>query len=57
MIWKFCFCCLDHIGHLSGPNSELMIPKQKQMDNIVKLMYEKLLEKDEIEGVQKKKKK
>ncbi|KKZ64982.1 hypothetical protein EMCG_09108 [[Emmonsia] crescens] len=30
---------LDHIGHKSGPNSAHMIPKQKEMDLVVKEIY------------------
>ncbi|KAL2887215.1 GPI ethanolamine phosphate transferase 2 [Ceratocystis lukuohia] len=30
---------LDHIGHKSGPNSANMIPKQAEMDAIVKAIY------------------
>ncbi|OJD12597.1 hypothetical protein AJ78_06840 [Emergomyces pasteurianus Ep9510] len=30
---------LDHIGHKSGPNSVHMIPKQKEMDSIVREIY------------------
>ncbi|KAM9964804.1 hypothetical protein ACTFIW_004590 [Dictyostelium discoideum] len=40
---------LDHIGHLEGPHSNLMKPKQKEIDNIIKLIHTKLLEKDKIE--------
>ncbi|OMH85223.1 GPI ethanolamine phosphate transferase 2 [Zancudomyces culisetae] len=31
---------LDHIGHLEGPNSLLMGPKQREMDQVVKEIYE-----------------
>ncbi|THY62414.1 alkaline phosphatase-like protein [Aureobasidium pullulans] len=31
---------LDHIGHKAGPLSPNMLPKQKEMDNIVKEIYE-----------------
>ncbi|EGG13771.1 transmembrane protein [Cavenderia fasciculata] len=37
---------LDHIGHLEGPYSDLMAPKQKEMDDIIKLINEKIIEKD-----------
>lgn len=30
---------LDHIGHKAGPHSPHMIPKQHEMDDIVKLVY------------------
>ncbi|EFR03310.1 GPI ethanolamine phosphate transferase 2 [Nannizzia gypsea CBS 118893] len=30
---------LDHIGHKAGPRSPHMIPKQKEMDSIVKQIY------------------
>ncbi|KAG1470130.1 hypothetical protein G6F56_002864 [Rhizopus delemar] len=31
---------LDHIGHLSGPEGPLMLPKQKEMDQAIELIYE-----------------
>jgi ethanolaminephosphotransferase len=31
---------LDHIGHKAGPTSPNMLPKQKEMDAIVKLIYQ-----------------
>ncbi|KAF3925648.1 hypothetical protein ABW21_db0208044 [Orbilia brochopaga] len=31
---------LDHIGHKTGPRSAHMIPKQREMDGIVKQVYE-----------------
>lgn len=31
---------LDHIGHKAGPNSPNMLPKQQEMDSIVRLIYE-----------------
>ena len=33
------FLGLDHIGHKTGPRGPNMIPKQKEMDDIVKLVY------------------
>ncbi|QSS62502.1 phosphoethanolamine transferase [Histoplasma capsulatum] len=30
---------LDHIGHKSGPNSAYMLPKQKEMDSVVRDIY------------------
>ncbi|KAF4120292.1 ethanolamine phosphate transferase 2 subunit G [Geosmithia morbida] len=33
---------LDHIGHKSGPRSVNMVPKQQEMDNIVKSIYESI---------------
>lgn len=33
---------LDHIGHKGGPKSIFMKPKQKEMDNIVEKIYNKL---------------
>ncbi|KAJ2332534.1 major facilitator super transporter protein [Coemansia sp. RSA 2681] len=36
----FHYLGLDHIGHLAGPNSSLMRPKQKEMDDVVKEAYE-----------------
>ena len=31
---------VDHIGHMSGPRASYMIKKQKQMDNVVKTIFE-----------------
>lgn len=31
---------LDHIGHLTGPNSPLVEPKLDEMDGIVKQIYD-----------------
>lgn len=33
---------LDHIGHKTGPEGPNMLPKQKEMDGIVKVIYEAL---------------
>ncbi|APA15371.1 hypothetical protein sscle_14g101410 [Sclerotinia sclerotiorum 1980 UF-70] len=37
---------LDHIGHKAGPRSPNMIPKQQEMDGIVRLIYENMEAKD-----------
>ncbi|MCJ1307009.1 major facilitator super transporter protein [Agyrium rufum] len=34
---------LDHIGHKTGPNSSNMLPKQIEMDGIVKQIYESIV--------------
>lgn len=34
---------MDHIGHIAGPKSPLMPAKQKEMDEIVQLIYERHL--------------
>ncbi|OAX81140.1 hypothetical protein ACJ72_04523 [Emergomyces africanus] len=39
---------LDHIGHKSGPNSAHMIPKQKEMDSIVKEIYNAIQSQDHL---------
>ncbi|CAK7266639.1 major facilitator super transporter protein [Sporothrix epigloea] len=33
---------LDHIGHKGGPRSPNMLPKQREMDNVVRVIYEAL---------------
>uniref|UniRef100_A0A8C6VI89 Phosphatidylinositol glycan anchor biosynthesis class G (EMM blood group) n=1 Tax=Naja naja TaxID=35670 RepID=A0A8C6VI89_NAJNA len=38
---------LDHIGHLSGPNSPLIGPKLSEMDNIISKIHKSLLSKKE----------
>uniref|UniRef100_A0A8D0GUC8 Phosphatidylinositol glycan anchor biosynthesis class G (EMM blood group) n=1 Tax=Sphenodon punctatus TaxID=8508 RepID=A0A8D0GUC8_SPHPU len=37
---------LDHIGHLTGPNSPLVGPKLNEMDNIIKKIHTSLLSKE-----------
>ncbi|KAJ1987163.1 major facilitator super transporter protein [Dimargaris cristalligena] len=37
---------LDHIGHLEGPNSPMMAPKQREMDQVVQTIYDRLLVQD-----------
>ncbi|CAG8440782.1 10236_t:CDS:10 [Diversispora eburnea] len=44
----FHYLGLDHIGHSSGPYSPLMIPKQREMDNVVKTIFEIIVKQDEI---------
>ncbi|GAA5971852.1 hypothetical protein JCM11641_001538 [Rhodosporidiobolus odoratus] len=41
---------LDHVGHLGGPNSPLMIPKQIEMDSVVQRVYEDLERRDKEDG-------
>ncbi|KAJ2493984.1 major facilitator super transporter protein [Coemansia sp. RSA 2050] len=43
----FHYLGLDHIGHLAGPNSPLMRPKQKEMDDIVRDAFEIVSKQDE----------
>ncbi|NXY76639.1 PIGG transferase, partial [Glareola pratincola] len=38
---------LDHIGHVTGPNSPLLGPKLREMDNILKKIHISLLSKEE----------
>ena len=33
---------VDHIGHMRGPRAPHMIQKQRQMDDVVKLIFEAL---------------
>lgn len=35
---------LDHIGHVEGPFSKLVPPKLKEMNDVVKLIHERLKE-------------
>ncbi|KAG2176235.1 hypothetical protein INT43_005469, partial [Umbelopsis isabellina] len=47
--WKaliFHYLGLDHIGHLGGPESPLMLDKQKEMDNVIRTIYEAVAEED-----------
>lgn len=37
---------LDHIGHLGGPESPLMKPKQKEMDQAIESIYDIVAEQD-----------
>ncbi|GJN89792.1 hypothetical protein Rhopal_002781-T1 [Rhodotorula paludigena] len=41
---------LDHVGHLGGPESPLMPPKQREMDHVVKRIYERLEQRDLEDG-------
>ncbi|KAI1006760.1 GPI ethanolamine phosphate transferase 2 [Podosphaera aphanis] len=41
---------LDHIGHKSGPRSPYMIPKQKEMDSIVRQIYEALSTQEHLQS-------
>ncbi|KAI8875206.1 hypothetical protein K501DRAFT_289468, partial [Backusella circina FSU 941] len=41
---------LDHIGHLQGPASPLMRPKQKEMDEAVEMIYN-IVEKQDAERI------
>ncbi|KAJ1966171.1 major facilitator super transporter protein [Dipsacomyces acuminosporus] len=43
----FHYLGLDHIGHLAGPSSPLMKPKQREMDKVVKDVFEIVTRKDE----------
>ncbi|KAJ2663469.1 major facilitator super transporter protein [Coemansia sp. RSA 1200] len=43
----FHYLGLDHIGHLAGPASPLMKPKQREMDGVVKTIYQMLRRQDE----------
>lgn len=36
----FHYLGLDHIGHLGGPKSPLMKPKQREMDQAIESIYE-----------------
>ncbi|KAJ1905925.1 major facilitator super transporter protein [Coemansia sp. IMI 209127] len=42
----FHYLGLDHIGHLAGPNSPLMKPKQKEMDDVVRDIYQMVSHQD-----------
>eukprot|EP01090_Pellita_catalonica_P016896 TRINITY_DN4986_c0_g1_i3.p2 TRINITY_DN4986_c0_g1~~TRINITY_DN4986_c0_g1_i3.p2 ORF type:complete len:209 (-),score=25.13 TRINITY_DN4986_c0_g1_i3:1305-1931(-) len=37
---------LDHVGHSQGPHSDLMAPKQLEMDGIVEKIYKKIFPED-----------
>ncbi|KAK5020242.1 major facilitator superfamily transporter protein [Cryomyces antarcticus] len=40
---------LDHIGHKAGPRSPNMLPKQKEMDGIVRLIYDAMVRESYLE--------
>lgn len=42
----FHYLGLDHIGHLGGPNSPLMKPKQKEMDQAIESIYQIVAKQD-----------
>ncbi|ATY59571.1 GPI ethanolamine phosphate transferase 2 [Cordyceps militaris] len=41
---------LDHIGHKSGPRSSNMVPKQQEMDAIVRTIYDSLSSNNHLES-------
>jgi ethanolaminephosphotransferase len=41
---------LDHVGHLGGPESPPMAPKQVEMDGVVERIYRSLEQKDGTDG-------
>ncbi|OAA71885.1 Alkaline-phosphatase-like, core domain protein [Akanthomyces lecanii RCEF 1005] len=41
---------LDHIGHKSGPRSSNMVPKQREMDSIVRTIYDSMASKKHLES-------
>ncbi|TQV92331.1 hypothetical protein V2A60_007020 [Cordyceps javanica] len=41
---------LDHIGHKSGPRSSHMVPKQQEMDSIVRAIYEAISSENNLES-------
>ncbi|KAG4419772.1 hypothetical protein IFR04_007082 [Cadophora malorum] len=41
---------LDHIGHKTGPRGPNMIPKQHEMDGIVKTIYEAMTNKEHLQS-------
>ncbi|KAJ2707668.1 major facilitator super transporter protein [Coemansia sp. IMI 203386] len=42
----FHYLGLDHIGHLAGPDSSLMKPKQEEMDHVVQTVHEIVTKQD-----------
>jgi ethanolaminephosphotransferase len=40
---------LDHIGHKTGPQGPAMLPKQREMDGIVRLIYEAMQTEEHLE--------
>ncbi|GAA6046359.1 hypothetical protein JCM3770_004881 [Rhodotorula araucariae] len=41
---------LDHVGHLGGPGSHLMEPKQVEMDSVIRRVYQYLKLRDAADG-------
>ncbi|GAA5892934.1 mannose-ethanolamine phosphotransferase LAS21 [Sporobolomyces salmoneus] len=46
----FHYLGLDHVGHLEGPKSPLMAPKQREMDGVLERLYQAAKERDERDG-------
>ncbi|BGP31201.1 major facilitator super transporter protein [Rhodotorula toruloides] len=44
------YLALDHVGHLGGPRSPLMPPKQQEMDRVVGRIYRDLERRDTEDG-------
>jgi ethanolaminephosphotransferase len=40
---------LDHIGHKTGPQGPAMLPKQREMDGIVRMIYEAMQTEEHLE--------
>jgi ethanolaminephosphotransferase len=41
---------LDHIGHKTGPQGPAMLPKQREMDGIVRMIYEAMQTEEHLEN-------
>ncbi|KAM0719194.1 hypothetical protein Q7P37_005099 [Cladosporium fusiforme] len=41
---------LDHIGHKTGPQGPAMLPKQREMDDIVRMIYEAVETQDHLKN-------
>lgn len=41
---------LDHIGHKAGPRSSNMVPKQREMDGIVEVLFESMASKKHLDS-------
>ncbi|KAH8821521.1 GPI ethanolamine phosphate transferase-like protein 2 [Xylogone sp. PMI_703] len=46
----FHYLGLDHIGHKSGPHSQNMVPKQREMDSVIRQVYEAIESKDYLKS-------
>lgn len=42
---------LDHIGHLAGPTSPLVQPKLREMDDIIKMIYNTAVTQDQQRNI------
>ena len=41
---------LDHIGHKTGPQGPAMLPKQREMDDIFRMLYDSVQREEHLKN-------